>query len=98
MQSDWVRHTPFPDLPESARLGPTFQPAPETGGVGVDAVHDIELFLVGGIDVAQERVESRRERIGNVQSIPKGVFGRLGPERSASLRLRPGVLGFTSRP
>ena len=43
-----------------------FEPAAEAGRVRVHPVHDVELLLVGSVDVAEHRIESGCQRVGDV--------------------------------
>ncbi len=74
------------------------EPAPEPGRVRVDPVHDVQLLLVRGVDVAEQRVESGRERVGDVGPLAVGLLRRLGPLAQRLLRLGQQLLGLLEQP
>ena len=66
-QARRLRSTPVRRLARAVgRVVAPLEPAPEPGRVGVDAVHGVELLLVRGVDVAEQRVEAGGQRVGDV--------------------------------
>ncbi|MGO9208365.1 MAG: hypothetical protein ACLQBX_19680 [Candidatus Limnocylindrales bacterium] len=64
----------------------------------MDAVHDVELLLVGGVDIAQQRVEAGRQGIGDVGPLAVGLLRRLGPQAQRLLRLGQELLRPLEQP
>ena len=88
---------PLTDFSGGRGVAP-LEPAAETGGVRVDSVHDVQLLLVGGVDVAEQRVEAGRERVGDVDPLPVGLLRRLGPQAQGLLRLGQQLFGMLEQP